>query len=349
MSSEIDSSHDNLDLPLTCHRPVIPGLTPRRCRARTSYRSTSLGRAGRGPINDISPRITLRSCGSSSSDSLRKTRPTRVTRGSSFILNSPRPTSLESSSSARCASASSVIVRSLSILKVRSPSRTRVCRNNAGPGESSLMATANASRSGSIKTNKTRARTVSPAAFACRTRPVGRDCETHMTIEFPTQLTRTRRALVSRRLVTSVSLTPSASRDQRSSRNHSPLSGVSSRTATSWILRRATSDTTSSTPPRTGTPPTDETMPARSVKQTPTTLDDVTLALFLMTSAAVERSATIRTLGGDAIPISRRNVGSGRRTDAAIWTAPRITSKMTALIDSVGALKATPATHAAMP
>ena len=40
---------------VTCHQPVIPGLTARRCRSNSVYSATSLGRGGRGPTTDIWP------------------------------------------------------------------------------------------------------------------------------------------------------------------------------------------------------------------------------------------------------------------------------------------------------
>ena len=55
--------------------------------------------------------------GSSSMLKRRRKRPTRVTRGSSFILNSGPAPSLAASSAARTRSAPSIIVRSLSIWK----------------------------------------------------------------------------------------------------------------------------------------------------------------------------------------------------------------------------------------
>ena len=58
---------------------AVPVLEHRRSRAAGS---------GRGPTSDISPRSTLTSCGSSSSEKRRSRRPTGVRRGSSRILNS---------------------------------------------------------------------------------------------------------------------------------------------------------------------------------------------------------------------------------------------------------------------
>src|SRR5262249_45218206 len=55
ISSRPASSHDRSDRPLTCHRPVMPGLTARRRRIRLQYRSVSSGRAGLGPTSDMSP------------------------------------------------------------------------------------------------------------------------------------------------------------------------------------------------------------------------------------------------------------------------------------------------------
>ena len=81
------SSQVRSERPLTCQSPVMPGLTSSRRATSPSYRATSEGSGGRGPTRLIWPNSTLNSCGSSSSDHLRSSRPTRVTRGSSRILN----------------------------------------------------------------------------------------------------------------------------------------------------------------------------------------------------------------------------------------------------------------------
>ena len=99
----------------------------------------------------ISPRMTLRNCGISSSEVLRRIRPTRVIRGSSVILKKPTVSLRASSDALRC-SASGTIVRNLSMQK-RLPSRpTRNWRKKTGPGESSRTATATAASTGARAT-----------------------------------------------------------------------------------------------------------------------------------------------------------------------------------------------------
>ncbi len=80
------SSNSSPERPEICHRPVIPGRTSERARCQSSSIAWSRSGSGRGPTRLISPRRTLTSCGSSSSERRRSTRPTRVTRGSSRIL-----------------------------------------------------------------------------------------------------------------------------------------------------------------------------------------------------------------------------------------------------------------------
>jgi len=114
-----------------------------------SYRATSEGSGGRGPTSDIRPLSTLNNCGSSSIEYRRRTRPTRVIRGSSRILNrTPRPWSLRSTSSVNRDSASVTMDRNFHIRK-GTPSRpTRVCRKNTGPGLLSRTSAAVTSSSG---------------------------------------------------------------------------------------------------------------------------------------------------------------------------------------------------------
>ena len=65
----------------------MPGVRSSRRRAQRSTCWCSSRISGRGPTRLISPRRTFRSCGSSSSETAPEHRPTRVTRGSSRILN----------------------------------------------------------------------------------------------------------------------------------------------------------------------------------------------------------------------------------------------------------------------
>ena len=85
----------------------------------------------------MSPRTTLTSCGSSSIESFRRTRPTRRDPGVVGELEQRAvrlvPVQQER---ARCASASTTIVRSLRIVNGTPSCPTRRWRNSAGPGES---------------------------------------------------------------------------------------------------------------------------------------------------------------------------------------------------------------------
>ena len=59
----------------------------RRMSEGRVMRWTSRHGSGRGPTSDMSPRSTFQSCGSSSIDDLRSSRPSGVIRGSFRILN----------------------------------------------------------------------------------------------------------------------------------------------------------------------------------------------------------------------------------------------------------------------
>ena len=109
------------------------GASPRASRGR----GAGAAAARRGSSR---PRSTFASCGSSSSESRRSTRPTRVTRGSSRILKSAPEASFSVSSSGCCSAASATIVRNLSIPNSRSPTPTRRSTKRIGPRESSLIA-----------------------------------------------------------------------------------------------------------------------------------------------------------------------------------------------------------------
>jgi hypothetical protein len=76
------SLHGSEARPLTCAQPVSPGFTASLPRCRSSYCATCASIVGRGPTMAISPRTTLNRFGSSSSDSRRRTAPTRVMRSS---------------------------------------------------------------------------------------------------------------------------------------------------------------------------------------------------------------------------------------------------------------------------
>ncbi len=91
----------------------MPGRTANRRIVSSSIAATSTGSEGRGPTSDISPRSTLRSCGSSSIDERRSRAPNRVTRGSCLILKSTPSYSLAASRPALRSSAPQTIVRSL--------------------------------------------------------------------------------------------------------------------------------------------------------------------------------------------------------------------------------------------
>lgn len=113
-----------MSTPVTCAKPVIPGRTENTPSAlRAIINSCWLVRHGRGPTKDISPTKTFQICGSSSSLSLRKTRPTEV-----IIALSA---SCEGTSGA-----ARLIVLSLISLNVFSFLPILDCLNNAGPVES---------------------------------------------------------------------------------------------------------------------------------------------------------------------------------------------------------------------
>ena len=73
-------------LPLTCQMPVIPGKTAKISSAYRPISLCSYCAHGRGPTMLISPFRTLISCGSSSSELLRKKSPSFVMRGSCSYL-----------------------------------------------------------------------------------------------------------------------------------------------------------------------------------------------------------------------------------------------------------------------
>ncbi len=85
-SSRIHDSKSTLSLPRSAHKQVRPGRIRNLRRCQRWYCATSVGIAGRGPTNDMSPFSTLKSCGSSSMENLRSHLPTVVNRGSFLIF-----------------------------------------------------------------------------------------------------------------------------------------------------------------------------------------------------------------------------------------------------------------------
>ena len=96
----------------------------------------------------MSPRSTLRICGSSSRLQRRSQAPTRVRRGSCFILNIGPEYSFSAPSSSRWLSAPTFMERNLKMWNVLPSRPMRSWRKNTGPGESSLMSTAKATSGG---------------------------------------------------------------------------------------------------------------------------------------------------------------------------------------------------------
>src|SRR3954465_13316054 len=127
--------------PSTCHGPVMPGVRCSRLRCQPWICASSSRTSGRGPTRPISPRRTLKSCGSSSSDSRRRCWPSRVVRGSSAILNNPS-CSLRSRSVSLSSSAPSCIERNFSMENGSPPRPIRVCRKKTGPRPPPLTAPA---------------------------------------------------------------------------------------------------------------------------------------------------------------------------------------------------------------
>jgi hypothetical protein len=103
---------------------------------------------GRGPTIDISPRITLRICGSSSRLVFRRNPPTRVMRGSFGILKSGGGRMLRCWSEAFSSSAFWTIVRNLNIGKRTPCWPVRCWAKSTGPGDSSRMASTHSSPTG---------------------------------------------------------------------------------------------------------------------------------------------------------------------------------------------------------
>ena len=130
------------------------GLDPQSLAGLLVPLAASSGSAGRGPTMLIVPRSTQTSCGSSSMESLRRRRPTRVTRGSSVILKSGPSASLRSSSD-------SFVVLCIDDHRAQFPSartsgrRGRPVPDGRAPArrDSSLMAMAATSSTGALSNN----------------------------------------------------------------------------------------------------------------------------------------------------------------------------------------------------
>ena len=124
--------------------------------------------AGRGPIRLMSPLRTLISCGSSSRLVRRRTWPILVIRGSRAILNSGPVRWLSPSMAASRASASTTIVRNLSIPN-SAPSRpTRCWRNSTGPPSSRLTRMAMTASTGEATSRSAPATTMSNSRLTAR-------------------------------------------------------------------------------------------------------------------------------------------------------------------------------------
>src|SRR5881628_3921371 len=127
---------------------------------------------GRGPISDISPRSTFHNCGSSSRLVFRRRRPIGVTRGSPVSLNSVAPGAstlpldlMNRLTNSWCSlgSASTCIVRNLSIVNRFIMCPIRGCRKKTGPGDPRVTRTAISASSGDSATSKNRLPTRSKA------------------------------------------------------------------------------------------------------------------------------------------------------------------------------------------
>ncbi len=147
----------------------------------------------------ISPTSTFNSCGSSSIEALRSTLPTRVTRGSSRILNSGPSMSLRSRRSSSCCSASSTIVRSLRTRKSLPSLPTRTCEKKIGPFESSLMSNAAIARIGDANTSRPVAMMMSNERLATARQPRRRTGSMYITARRPSGRANKRSAEMSTR------------------------------------------------------------------------------------------------------------------------------------------------------
>ena len=148
--------------PLIAAQPVMPGLIRWRWAYSATRRADStspvfmFGACGRGPTRDISPRSTLKICGSSSRLVLRMKRPTRVTRQSS-VHTCWAPAS--SRSSWRMERNFQTTISSLL-------NPWRRWRNRTGPGLSSFTAKATMAISGVARIRAARPTSTSCARLA---------------------------------------------------------------------------------------------------------------------------------------------------------------------------------------
>ena len=136
MSSFIHCSKGMLFLPETCQIQVIPGFMLNRRVCQRLYCLTSDGIGGRGPTIDIFPCRTLKNCGNSSKEVLRRNLPIFVIRGSFFILKTGPSCSFCPINDACNLSASTTIVLNL-MQANRLPFKPILfCRKNTGPPSS---------------------------------------------------------------------------------------------------------------------------------------------------------------------------------------------------------------------
>src|SRR5947209_263971 len=143
----------------------MPGRTAWRLRATASKSSTCAGN-GRGPTRLMSPARTLNSCGSSSREKRRRTRPIRVTRGSSATLNKRPSPMLTSQRWALILSAPGTIERNFHMPNSRLANPTRRWRYRMGPRSPSQIATATSPMTGRVRTSSTVATTMSKLRLA---------------------------------------------------------------------------------------------------------------------------------------------------------------------------------------
>ena len=149
----------------------MPGVRCSRRRCQPWIWRSSSTTSGRGPTRLISPRSTLISCGSSSSDgAAQEPADARHARVGVDLEEAVAPRWARAARALR-ASASTTIERNLRIWKWRPSRPTRVCRNRTGPGESSRIASAIAASSGASRTSEHgRADAVEARLTACARR-----------------------------------------------------------------------------------------------------------------------------------------------------------------------------------
>src|SRR5581483_2151436 len=120
----------------------------------------------------MSPRTTFQSCGSSSTDRRRSSRPMRVMRVSPLSTANPAPTF----------SAPTIIVRSFRSSKSTPSLPTRVCLYSTGPPSWSFTASAPAASTGLVRTSPVPAIATSSTLFTDRL-PVRGDAAAHVVHE----------------------------------------------------------------------------------------------------------------------------------------------------------------------